>query len=52
MEVYRMCEINARFGWNGFMHLSLGHKAFEEMGVGKNGFVGAINPEKVHTSNP
>lgn len=46
-ENYRICEINARFYWNGSSSLTTGHKVLREMGVGRNGYVEATDPEKV-----
>jgi hypothetical protein len=37
MEQFCICEINARFCWNGFLHAAYGQKA---LGAEQKGFVG------------
>ncbi|KAJ5928818.1 hypothetical protein N7466_007774 [Penicillium verhagenii] len=44
---FRICEINARFCWNGFLHTAYGQQAFHDMGAGENGFQGAAHCEEV-----
>ncbi|KAJ5923337.1 hypothetical protein N7454_008582 [Penicillium verhagenii] len=48
-ERFRICEINARFCWNGFLHTAYGQKAFHDMGAGENGFQGAAHCEEILT---
>ncbi|OJJ32900.1 hypothetical protein ASPWEDRAFT_174330 [Aspergillus wentii DTO 134E9] len=45
IENYRICEINARFCWNGFMLTAIGQQALLDMGVGRNGVKGVTDPE-------
>lgn len=47
IENYRICEINARFCWNGYMYTTFGQQALLDMGVGKNGLEGIAVPEDV-----
>jgi hypothetical protein len=43
MEQFCICEINARFGWNGFLHAAYGQKALIDLGAEQKGFVGAAD---------
>lgn len=47
IENYRICEINARFCWNGFIFTAWGQQSLLNMGVGLNGLKGATEPQKV-----
>ncbi|KAL2008009.1 hypothetical protein VTN00DRAFT_7991 [Thermoascus crustaceus] len=47
IENFRVCEINARFCWNGYMLVALGQQALLDGGVGRNGLRGATDPEKI-----
>ncbi|KAJ5407253.1 hypothetical protein N7465_008537 [Penicillium sp. CMV-2018d] len=42
-EKFRICEINARFCWNGFFHGAYGQQALDDMGAEEKGFRGAAN---------
>lgn len=46
-EKFRICEINARFCWNGFFHGAYGQQALDDMGAEEKGFQGAANCEEV-----
>ncbi|KAJ6001300.1 hypothetical protein N7522_006527 [Penicillium canescens] len=46
-EAFRICEINARFCWNGYMMSALGQKALLDMGICRNGIVGGTDPRKI-----
>ncbi|KAJ6486947.1 hypothetical protein C8R45DRAFT_996565 [Mycena sanguinolenta] len=45
-EQFRICEINSRFCWNGFLHLPYGQQALVDLGAETNGFVGAADPKQ------
>ncbi|KAF7349305.1 Circularly permuted ATP-grasp type 2 [Mycena sanguinolenta] len=45
-EQFRICEINSRFCWNGFLHLPYGQQALVDLGAETNGFVGAVDPKQ------
>lgn len=47
VEQFRICEINARFCWNGFLHAAHGQQALISLGAEKRGFVGATDPNQV-----
>ncbi|KAI2732198.1 hypothetical protein CBS147332_1337 [Penicillium roqueforti] len=49
IENYRICEINARFCWNGFLFTAFGQQALLNMGVEQYGIKGATDPQKVIT---
>ncbi|KAJ4147619.1 hypothetical protein LMH87_002131 [Akanthomyces muscarius] len=42
-ENFRLSEINARFCFNGFMHISYGSAALEDMGMERSGLVAATD---------
>ncbi|KAJ5813813.1 uncharacterized protein N7503_000563 [Penicillium pulvis] len=46
-EKFRICEINARFCWNGFFHSAYGQQALVDMGAKEKGFRGAANCEEI-----
>ncbi|KAF7363696.1 Circularly permuted ATP-grasp type 2 [Mycena sanguinolenta] len=46
-EQFRICEINSRFCWNGFLHTAYGQQALVDLDAKSNGFVGATDPEQV-----
>lgn len=46
-ERFKVTEINARFSFNGMMHLAYGQAALQEKLGGTSEFVGATDPEKV-----
>ena len=47
IEQYRICEINGRFAFNGFLHSAFGQQAFVEMeGSVSDLFVPAAEPKK------
>ncbi|RSL83203.1 hypothetical protein CEP51_004630 [Fusarium floridanum] len=47
-ENYRITEINARFSFNGFMHVAYGQEALNRsLPGGSGGLVGAINPDMI-----
>ncbi|KAJ6502253.1 hypothetical protein C8R45DRAFT_1060570 [Mycena sanguinolenta] len=46
-EQFRICEINSRFCWNGFLHTSYGQQALMDLDAETNGFLGATNPKQV-----
>ncbi|KAI9932551.1 hypothetical protein ASPWEDRAFT_122758 [Aspergillus wentii DTO 134E9] len=45
-EQFRVCEINARFCWNGYLHGAYGQQALDEMGAEERGFRGAADCEE------
>ncbi|KAJ5773681.1 hypothetical protein N7457_008577 [Penicillium paradoxum] len=47
IENYRICEINARFCWNGFLFTAFGQQALLNMGIEQYGIKGATDPQKV-----
>ncbi|KAL4925440.1 uncharacterized protein BDV17DRAFT_185170 [Aspergillus undulatus] len=49
IENYRICEINARFCWNGFLFTAFGQQALLNMGLEQYGLKGATDPRKVLT---
>ncbi|KAJ7824264.1 hypothetical protein B0H14DRAFT_3088793 [Mycena olivaceomarginata] len=46
-EQFRICEINARFCWNGFLHTAYGQQALVDLGAETNKFVGATDPKQL-----
>ncbi|KAF1996084.1 hypothetical protein P154DRAFT_499105 [Amniculicola lignicola CBS 123094] len=46
-EKYRITEINARFSFNGFMHLFYGQTVINESLPAGSGLAGAVNPEEI-----
>ncbi|KAJ5771926.1 Zn-dependent exopeptidase [Penicillium odoratum] len=46
-EAFRICEINARFCWNGFMHAAFGQEAFSRFGLEARGLECASDPEEI-----
>ncbi|KAF8169828.1 hypothetical protein K438DRAFT_1909450 [Mycena galopus ATCC 62051] len=46
-EQFRICEINARFCWNGFLHTAYGQQALVDLDAETNGFVGATDPKQL-----
>ncbi|KAL4807138.1 hypothetical protein BDV18DRAFT_136995 [Aspergillus unguis] len=46
IENYRVCEINARFCWNGFFHSYWVQQSLLNMGIERNGLRGATIPEQ------
>ncbi len=46
-ENFRLSEINARFCFNGFMHISYGSAALEDMGMERSGLVAATDGAEV-----
>lgn len=51
-EIYRITEINARFVFNGLMHLAYGQESLHQMLGQNSAFVTATDPEKVDASLP
>lgn len=47
VETFRICEINARFSWNGYMMCALGQEALLDMGVCGGELSGGTDPKKV-----
>lgn len=47
LTTFRICEINARFSWNGFMLCALGQQSFVDMGTCRNQLSSATDPRKV-----
>ncbi|KAJ5836572.1 hypothetical protein N7447_002598 [Penicillium robsamsonii] len=47
VENFRICEINARFSWNGYMLSALGQKALLDMGICRSEIMGGTNPRKI-----
>ncbi|OQD88118.1 hypothetical protein PENANT_c004G03270 [Penicillium antarcticum] len=46
-EVFRICEINARFCWNGYMNAAVGQEAYSAFGLESRGLEFATNPEGI-----
>ena len=46
-EQFRICETNARFCWNGFLHGAYGQRALDDLGAREKGFRGAADCEEV-----
>ncbi|KAJ7343928.1 hypothetical protein DFH08DRAFT_871481 [Mycena albidolilacea] len=46
-EQFRICEINAHFCWNGFLHTAYGQQALVDLGAETNRFVGATDPKQL-----
>ncbi|KNG91646.1 hypothetical protein ANOM_000200 [Aspergillus nomiae NRRL 13137] len=46
-ETYRLTEINARFSFNGFMHLAYGQEGLSDLGAGRNGLIHATDSSKI-----
>ncbi|KAJ5781231.1 hypothetical protein N7457_006391 [Penicillium paradoxum] len=46
-EFFRICEINARFTWNGFMMSALGQQALSDMGVYREGICSGTDSQKI-----
>lgn len=49
MEAFRLCEINARFCWNGFMHGGFGQSSLSEFDLESRGLMHAADGEAVST---
>ncbi|ATY60901.1 taurine catabolism dioxygenase [Cordyceps militaris] len=49
-ENFRVSEINARFCFNGFMHVAYGSAALEDMGAAQSGLVAATDGSQVPNS--
>lgn len=47
VEQFRICEINARFAFNGFLHTAFGQQAFIDMGAEAKNLAAPASPEKV-----
>ncbi|KAJ5570103.1 uncharacterized protein N7459_009533 [Penicillium hispanicum] len=47
MEVFRICEINARFCWNGYMVAAFGQAGLSTFDIESRGLEDAMDPEKV-----
>lgn len=47
MEVFRICEINARFCWNGFMHGGFGQDTLSEFNLESRALIHAADAESV-----
>ncbi|CAG8254893.1 unnamed protein product [Penicillium nalgiovense] len=45
MEVFRICEINARFCWNGYMHAAFGQDSLSAFNLGSRGLAHAVEGE-------
>ncbi|KAF7349294.1 hypothetical protein MSAN_01718900 [Mycena sanguinolenta] len=45
-EQFRICEINSRFCWNGFLYTAHGQQAMVDMDPQANGFVVATDPKQ------
>jgi hypothetical protein len=43
----QICEINARFAFNGFIATAFGHEAFLKKGLDDLGLRSPVDPEKV-----
>ncbi|KAJ9301140.1 hypothetical protein DTO271G3_1275 [Paecilomyces variotii] len=46
-ENYRICEINARFCWNGFLYTAFGQQALLNMNIESFGLRGATDPQTI-----
>lgn len=47
IEVFRICEINARFCWNGYMHAGFGQDSLSAFNLGSRGLVHTVEGETV-----
>lgn len=47
MEVFRICEINARFCWNGFMHGGFGQDSLSGFNLESRGLMHAADADSV-----
>ena len=47
LEAFRICEINARFCFNGFMHGGFGQDSLSEFDLGSRGLVHCVDGESV-----
>ncbi|OQD98949.1 hypothetical protein PENVUL_c068G05048 [Penicillium vulpinum] len=47
MEVFRICEINARFCWNGYMHAGFGQEALSAFNIESRGLTHAVEAETI-----
>lgn len=47
VEQFRICEINARFAFNGFLHTAFGQQALIDMGAEAKNLTAPASPEKV-----
>lgn len=47
MEGFRICEINARFCWNGYMHGGFGQESLSAFNLESRGLVHAAEAESV-----
>ncbi|OQE30159.1 hypothetical protein PENFLA_c003G02087 [Penicillium flavigenum] len=47
VEAFRICEINARFCWNGYMMSALGQQALLDMDICRDGISGGTDPQKI-----
>jgi hypothetical protein len=47
----QICEINARFAFNGYIATAFGHEAFLEKGLDDLGLRSPVDPEKVCQAN-
>jgi hypothetical protein len=47
MEAFRICEINARFCWNGYMHAGFGQDSLSAFNIESRGLVHAVKAETV-----
>lgn len=47
MEVFRICEINARFCWNGFLHGGFGQGSLSEFNLESRNLMHAADAESV-----
>lgn len=51
VEQFRICEINARFAFNGFLHTAFGQQAFIDMGAEAKNLEPPAPPEKVSAAS-
>ena len=47
VEVFRICEINARFCWNGYMHAGFGQEMLSVFNLESRGLTHAVEGETV-----
>ncbi|KAJ5184506.1 hypothetical protein N7472_009346 [Penicillium cf. griseofulvum] len=47
MEVFRICEINARFCWNGFMHGGFGQDSLSAFNIESRGLMHCVDAESI-----
>ncbi|KAJ5253430.1 hypothetical protein N7505_012093 [Penicillium chrysogenum] len=47
IEVFRICEINARFCWNGYMHAGFGQDSLSAFNLGSRGLVHTVEGETI-----